>query len=178
LLPWFGGAAAALAVVFVYFQWLDGGVSNYQPKTSGRLSLTPAPAGAAAPSADAKTRAAPLKIAILQAPGSSSTPGWLLTQSAALELYLQPLVELELAPAEAAYLWTQTASDPAPRRLSRVMPGQALRLAAQQIGPVQAGQIFEMTLEQAGDASPQEPQGPVLFIGRAVSLEAGGPPGR
>ncbi|HCP03638.1 MAG TPA: anti-sigma factor, partial [Pseudomonas sp.] len=41
-------------------------------------------------------------------------------------------------------------------------------LSAEQIGAVQAGQLFELTLEPEGGSPLNRPTGPVLYIGRAV----------
>lgn len=153
LLPWVGGLAVVLALVFAGYKGFGGGQI-------------------AAPVAPPPTLQ---QIAVLQAPGSSSTPGWLLTQDSAQQLDLKPLVSIELAPAEGVYLWTQSPADLAPRLLARVMPDTPLRLQSEQIGVVQAGQIFEMTLEPIREALPAEPEGPVLFIGRAVNLNEPAP---
>lgn len=153
LLPWAGALAIALSLGVAGYRWMD----------NASQAATPAPP----PSVQ--------QVAVLQAPGSSSTPGWLLTQDSDFQLSLKPLVSVELAPTEAVYLWTQALADPAPRLLARIMPDMPLRLTPEQIGPVQAGQVFEMTLEPIRDALPTEPEGPVLFIGRAVGLDDAAP---
>ncbi len=156
LLPWLGGLAMVLALGVAGYQWVSG------------LSQAAVPPPPPPPTLQ--------HLAVLQAPGSSSTPGWLLTQTSDLQLSLRPLVNVELAPNEAVYLWTQAQTDPSPRLLSRVVPNMPLRLAPELIGPVQAGQVFEMTLEPMRQTLPAEPEGPVLFIGRTVGLERAAPP--
>ncbi len=156
LLPWLGGLAMVLALGVAGYQWVSG------------LSQAAVPPPPPPPTLQ--------HLAVLQAPGSSSTPGWLLTQTSDLQLSLRPLVNVELAPNEAVYLWTQAQTDPSPRLLSRVVPNMPLRLAPELIGPVQAGQVFEMTLEPMRQTLPAEPEGPVLFIGRTVGLESAAPP--
>ncbi|MCB5363022.1 hypothetical protein H0484_04540 [Pusillimonas sp. CC-YST705] len=153
-LPWLGGLAMMLALGVAGYQWLSGLSQAAVPPPPPTLQ----------------------HLAVLQAPGSSSTPGWLLTQTSDLQLNLRPLVNVELAPNEAVYLWTQAQADPSPRLLSRVVPNMPLRLAPELIGPVQAGQVFEMTLEPMRQTLPAEPEGPVLFIGRTVGLESAAPP--
>ena len=156
LLPWVGGAAVVLALGVAASQWLSA------------LAQPDVPAAPPRPHVQ--------QVAILQAPGSTSTPGWLLTQDSNLQVNLKPLVDVEVRSTEAVYLWTQSATDPAPRLLSRVMPDASLRLAPEQIGPIGPGQVFEMTLEPIRETLPAEPEGAVLFIGRAVGLEETAPP--
>lgn len=151
LLPWFGGIAVVLALGFAASQWLGAAAQPNTPVEPPRPRIQ--------------------HVAILQAPGSTSTPGWLLTQDTSQQLNLKPLVNVELAPSEAVYLWTQADTDPAPRLISRVMPDAALRLTPEQIGPIRPGQVFEMTLEPIRETLPAEPEGAVLFIGRTVGLE-------
>lgn len=110
------------------------------------------------------------QVAVLQAPGSSSTPGWVLTLDSQQQMQLKPLVNVELPATEAIYLWTQGQHDTSPRLLSRIMPDTPLQLTAAQAGPVLPAQIFEMTLEPIRDTLPVSPEGAVLFIGRTVQV--------
>jgi anti-sigma-K factor RskA len=53
------------------------------------------------------------------------------------------------------------------------MNGKAMEYGTQhgtQIGAVEAGQLFELTLEPIGGSPLEKPTGPVLYIGRAVLI--------
>jgi anti-sigma-K factor RskA len=57
-----------------------------------------------------------------------------------------------------------------PVSLGLVKPGQSLRIALDKLPPLQANQLFDLTLENAGGSTVGKPTGPVQFIGRAVKL--------
>lgn len=113
---------------------------------------------------------APRLGAVLQAPGHSATPGWVLSVDPQEQVLLIPLVETELKENERVHLWTRNDKDPQMRSLGLIEPNQPVTLTRDIIGPVQEGQLFEMTLETKDAANTKEPQGPILFMGRIVSL--------
>ena len=126
-----------------------------------------------AQSASLQPAAAPspqiVQVAIMQAPGSSSTPGWILTIDSRQNVLLAPQVDIVVPATESVYLWTYTEQTPHPRLLGLVDPTQSLTLPMEVTGEISPGQIFEMT-QEPNLATPREPEGPVLFIGRTVSL--------
>ncbi|HZX16262.1 MAG TPA: anti-sigma factor [Pseudomonas sp.] len=105
---------------------------------------------------------------VLQAPGEAAKPGWVVHVDGSGSLRLQPLLEDQIPADRSVQFWTLI--DPAigPRSLGLVEPGKSLQLSAEQIGAVQAGQLFELTLEPAGGSPKDRPTGKVLYIGRAV----------
>ncbi|MCR4510237.1 anti-sigma factor [Pseudomonas sp. 32.2.56] len=105
---------------------------------------------------------------VLQAPGEAAKPGWVVHVDGTGSLRLQPLLEDQIPADRSVQFWTLI--DPAigPRSLGLVEPGKPLQLSAEQIGAVQAGQLFELTLEPAGGSPKDRPTGKVLYIGRAV----------
>jgi anti-sigma-K factor RskA len=109
---------------------------------------------------------------VLQAPGESAKPGWVVHVDGKGDLRLQPLMDDQIAADRSVQFWTLI--DPAigPRSLGLVEPGQPLQLTAEQIGAVQPGQLFELTLEPAGGSPLNRPTGKVLYIGRAVMASA------
>lgn len=104
--------------------------------------------------------------AVLQAPGQSATPGWILSVDAEGHVLLSPQVRTELDANQTVQLWTQLPNDTQIRSLGRINPNQPVTLPADLIGPVEVGQIFEMTLESDQGAS--SPSGSILFLGRVV----------
>ena len=105
---------------------------------------------------------------VLQAPGEAAKPGWVVHVDNQGGLRLQPLLEDQVPADRSVQFWTLV--DPAigPRSLGLVEPGKTLNLSAEQIGAVQSGQLFELTLEPAGGSPKDRPTGKVLYIGRAV----------
>jgi len=110
------------------------------------------------------------QVAVLQAPGSTSTPGWVLTVDSRQNLMLTPQVNIEVPDTSSIYLWTHNEGEGQPRRLGLIDPTQSLTLPAEVAGLVRPGQIFEMTQEPNTDSQPLEPNGPILFIGRTIKL--------
>lgn len=106
--------------------------------------------------------------AVLQAPGQSSTPGWILSVDTEGHVILTPQVQTEITPNQAVQLWTQRPNESAMRSLGLIHPNQPVTIPAETIGPIEKGQIFEMTLE-SNNGSPS-PNGPILFIGRVVTF--------
>ncbi|MEZ2720851.1 anti-sigma factor domain-containing protein [Paenalcaligenes hominis] len=104
--------------------------------------------------------------AVLQAPGQSATPGWILSVDAEGHVLLSPQVRTELEADQIVQLWTQLPNDTQIRSLGRINPNQPVTLPAELIGPVEVGQIFEMTLESGQGVS--APSGSILFLGRIV----------
>lgn len=111
---------------------------------------------------------APTQAAILQAPGQSSTPGWVVTLDAQRNVLMKPQVRSDIPADAAVQLWTHSKAMPQPRSLGLIDPNQPVTVPATLIGDINPGQIFEMTLEPAGGSPTAGPSGPVLFIGRIV----------
>lgn len=115
---------------------------------------------------------APSYTVVLQAPGEAAKPGWVVRVDSQGALHLDPLLQDEIPADRSVQFWTLV--DPAigPRSLGLVKPGQGLTLSPEQIGAVQAGQLFELTLEPAGGSPYDRPTGKILYIGRAVLASA------
>ncbi len=117
---------------------------------------------------------APTQAAILQAPGQSSTPGWVVTIDPQRNILMQPQVRSDIAADASVQLWTHNKSLPQPRSLGLIDPNQPVTVPASLMGELAPDQIFEMTLEPAGGSPNGSPTGPILFIGRTVTF--GTPP--
>lgn len=113
---------------------------------------------------------APAYTVVLQAPGEASSPGWQITVSNAGDLQLKPLVENRYSAQHSVQFWTLKDPGRGPRSLGLVEPSQPMVIPASQVGGVQSGQLFELTLEPPGGSPGDRPTGPVLYIGRAVAL--------
>ncbi|ERI52713.1 anti-sigma-K factor RskA [Pseudomonas sp. EGD-AK9] len=109
---------------------------------------------------------------VLQQPGEAAKPGWVIQVGSDGTLLLDPLVADQVPEGRALQFWTLIDPAEGPRSLGLVEAGKPLRLPAEQIGAVQAGQLFELTLEPAGGSPYDRPSGPVLYIGRAVLASA------
>lgn len=117
-------------------------------------------------------RVAPTQAAILQAPGDTSTPGWLMTVDTLGNVRLDPKVRTDIQPDESVQLWTRGSDDRKSRSLGLIDPNRAITIPVDIMGALQPDQVFEMTLEQKGGSASGRPQGPVLFIGRMVTFGA------
>ncbi|TBU97693.1 anti-sigma factor [Phytopseudomonas dryadis] len=106
--------------------------------------------------------------AVLQPPGEAAAPGWVVHIDSDGGLLLEPLRQDQVATNRSVQFWTLIDPAEGPRSLGLVEPGKRLALSPRQIGAVQAGQLFELTLEPAGGSPLDRPTGEVLYIGRAV----------
>ena len=114
---------------------------------------------------------APVYTVVLQAPGEAAQPGWRITVADNGDLQLTPLAQqTDYRADRSVQFWTLENNAEGPRSLGLVEPGRSLVIPAEQVGGVESGQLFELTLEPPGGSPEPRPTGPVLFIGRAVAL--------
>ncbi|RZL89378.1 MAG: RNA polymerase subunit sigma-70, partial [Variovorax sp.] len=66
--------------------------------------------------------------------------------------------------------WTKADQWRGPVSLGLVKPGQTLRIPIDQLPPLEANQLFELTLEPENGSPIDRPTGPIQFIGRAVKV--------
>ncbi|HEY9279367.1 MAG TPA: anti-sigma factor [Eoetvoesiella sp.] len=127
----------------------------------------------AAADVDAPAATAPqlIQVAILQAPGQTSTPGWTVALDAQKNLVLNPLVHSEVPADASVQLWTSNQVETQPRSLGLIDPNQPVMVPAASIGTIQPGQLFEMTVEAQGGSPTGSPNGAILFLGRMVTLQ-------
>lgn len=111
-------------------------------------------------------KVAPTRAAILQAPGTTSTPAWTATLNPDGDLMMQPLVHTEVPAGSQALLWTRSTKIPEPRLLGRIDPNLPVQVPAAQLGALSEDQLLEITLETDEDAAKAIPNGPILFIGQ------------
>lgn len=108
-------------------------------------------------------------VVVLAAPQDQS-PGWVVQASTNRQLKLIPLQALEVPADKSLQFWTKLDSWSGPKSLGLVKPGQALNVALDQLPPLEANQLFEITLEPYNGSPLNRPTGPVLHIGRAVKV--------
>lgn len=108
-------------------------------------------------------------VVVLAAPQDQSA-GWVVQASTNRQLKLIPLQALEVPADKSLQFWTKLDSWSGPKSLGLVKPGQALNVALDQLPPLEANQLFEITLEPYNGSPLNRPTGPVLHIGRAVKV--------
>ena len=109
----------------------------------------------------------PQFVVVLVAP-DDRTPGWVVQANDARQVSLIPLGQFELPPDKALQFWTKADDWQGPVSLGLVTPGQKVRISLDDLPPLQANQLFELTLEPATGSPTSRPTGPIQFIGRAV----------
>ncbi len=117
-------------------------------------------------------KVAPTRAAILQAPGQSSTPAWIVTFDPQGNVLMSPQVRSDIPADAAVQLWTYNATLPQPRSMGLIDPNKPITVPATLMGELGKEQYFEMTLEPHGGSPTSSPSGPVLFIGRVVTFGA------
>lgn len=108
-------------------------------------------------------------LVVLVAP-SSQAPGWVVQASDSRVIELIPLGRDAVPEGMALQFWTKGEQWQAPVSLGLVKPGEPYRVPLQSLPPLEANQLFELTLEKAGGSPSGLPTGPVKFIGRAVKV--------
>lgn len=109
-------------------------------------------------------------MVVLVAPQDKS-PGWVIqTAAGARQLSLTPLGSITVPSDKALQFWTKADGWGGPVSLGLVTPGQTLRVPLDKLPPLEANQLFELTLEPANGSPIDRPTGPIQFIGRAVKV--------
>lgn len=139
----------------IAWRWLTVGLAT----AALMLAIFPTPA----PQAPA------MHMAVLQAPGETAKPGWVVTVQPNGDVVLDPLLQVAGAPGRSVELWTLAPNEKRPRSLGLVAAGEQIRLPASAVGSVHNNQLFEMTLEPEGGSPTGGPTGAILFIGRIVT---------
>lgn len=111
----------------------------------------------------------PRYMVVLAAP-QNAAPGWMLRIANDRTLHLEPLARTNVPDQRALQLWTKADSWKSPVSLGLIKPGQAIEIKLDKLPPVQANQLFEITLEPVAGSPINRPTGPILYIGRAVRI--------
>lgn len=108
-------------------------------------------------------------MVVLAAP-QNMAPGWIIRATGPKAIRLEPLVTTQVPAQRSLQLWTKADGWTGPVSLGLVTPGQALEVRFDQLPPLQANQLFEITLEPERGSPIGRPTGPILYIGRAVKV--------
>lgn len=98
------------------------------------------------------------------------TPGWIVEASADKKLTLTPLRTVRVPGQKSLQFWTKGEGWDKPVSLGLVEPGKIITLALDKLPPLQANQLFEITLEPENGSPTGLPTGPILFIGKAAKM--------
>ena len=119
--------------------------------------------------------AVPQYMVVLVAPADKA-PGWVVQTGArpagggAQQLSLIPLGNTPVPEGRSLQFWTKANAWRGPVSLGLVTPGRAIRVPIERLPPLEADQLFELTLEPANGSPIDRPTGPIQFIGRAVKV--------
>ncbi|MBB5370510.1 MULTISPECIES: anti-sigma factor domain-containing protein [unclassified Janthinobacterium] len=110
-------------------------------------------------------------LVVLVAPQDKAA-GWIVQAGSrgGRDLSLIPLGSTSVPQQKALQFWTKGKDWGAPVSLGLVQPGQTVKMNLDKLPPLQAEQLFEITLEPATGSPTGRPTGPVLYIGRAVKV--------
>jgi anti-sigma-K factor RskA len=115
------------------------------------------------------TPVSPQYMVVLVAP-QDKAPGWVVQASDTTRLSLIPLGQTDVPAEKSLQFWTKVDHWSGPVSLGLVKPGQTVQIPLDKLPPLQANQLFELTLEPAQGSPLDRPTGPIQFIGRAVKL--------
>ncbi|OXR48384.1 hypothetical protein PuT2_13195 [Pusillimonas sp. T2] len=151
---------------------LIGAALGYVSASTGifMTASTPEPTVPAAP-----PQPETLFIAILQPPGSTSTPGWVVTRPASHTLKLESLISSDNEAGKGLALWTRAPAQAEATFLGWLNDGTKNNVTLPANTMLTNNQLFEITLEDTSRSSNAQPDGTVLFIGQAVITTLPGP---
>lgn len=116
-----------------------------------------------------QTTVKPSYLVVLVGP-QNQAPGWVIQASNSREIQLIPLGVVEVPADKALEFWTKADGWQGPVSLGLVKPGRTLSVPLDKLPPLEANQLFELTLENAKGSPIGKPTGPIQFIGRAVKV--------
>lgn len=108
-------------------------------------------------------------MVVLAAPQTAG-PGWVLELVGDNTMRLKPLVNTAVPADRALQLWTKADDWKGPVSLGLVKPGETVEVKLAKLPKVVPNQLFEITLEPAAGSPIGRPTGPILYIGRAVTI--------
>ena len=111
----------------------------------------------------------PTYMVVLVAP-QDKAPGRVVQTGSTRQLSLIPLGSAQVPTEKSLQFWTKADSWRGPVSLGLVTPGHTLQVPIDRLPPLEANQLFELTLEPANGSPLDRPTGPIQFIGRAVKV--------
>lgn len=106
-------------------------------------------------------------VAVLVTPQDKS-PDWIIQTSQQREIELIPLGAVEIPKGKALQFWTKAEGWNKPVSLGLVKKGQPIKVSVDQLPPLEANQLFELTLENENGSPTGLPTGPIYSIGRGI----------
>jgi len=113
--------------------------------------------------------AQPAYMVVLVSPQQRNA-GYVVQASLNNQLTLTPLEGTPVPRQKSLQFWTKGKDWSKPESLGLVTPNQPLKVALGKLPQVEAGQLFEITLEPEAGSPTGRPTGPILYIGRAVKV--------
>lgn len=104
-------------------------------------------------------------IAVLVEP-QNKAPGWVIQAGQNQKIELIPLGAVQIPEGKALQFWTKAEGWDAPVSLGLVKQGQSLQVDIENLPPLEANQLFELTLEDENGSPTGKPTGPIYSIGR------------
>lgn len=114
--------------------------------------------------------AAETKFMVVLVDPKGQTPGWIVQAKLDQQIDLVPLGQDQVPANRSLQFWTKGDAWKGPVSLGLVRPGQSGTYTLDHLPPMQANQLFEITLEPEAGSPIDRPTGPILYIGRAVKL--------
>ncbi|WP_130536329.1 anti-sigma factor [Thiomicrorhabdus indica] len=108
-------------------------------------------------------------VAVLVEPQDKS-PGWVIQTSQSRQIELIPLGAVEIPEGKALQFWTKAEGWDKPISLGLVKKGQPITVDIDQLPPLEANQLFELTIEDEAGSPTGLPTGPIYSIGRGLTL--------
>lgn len=112
----------------------------------------------------------PAFVAVLQARDAPDGAGWIIQVDEDRTVHSTPLRRTDIEAQRVLQLWTLMDPAKGPVALGLLPPSAAVRLPAERLPAIGAGQLFEITLEPAGGSQIGRPTGRILYIGRAAAV--------
>lgn len=110
-------------------------------------------------------------VAVLQNPDGTSA-GWVVDASDPREIRMIPLVDNTVTTNNAMEIWTKTESAAKPTSLGLLPTNAVTVIPASRLPALEGNQLFEVTLEPPTGSPTGGPTGPILYLGRTVSMPA------
>lgn len=119
------------------------------------------------PSSSAMTK----MIAVLSSPSQNSQAAWLVNVNQDGAAQFKPLVQQNIDENLAMEVWVQSqASSNDYRSLGTLKSTQAFKINPENLGKVNPGQLFQISLEPVGGSTSGKPTGSILYQGRLIDL--------
>lgn len=110
-------------------------------------------------------------VAVLHSPDSTSA-GWVVDASDPREIRMIPLVDNTVTTANAMEIWTKAEGATGPTSLGLLPTNAVTVIPVSKLPTLEGNQLFEITLEPPTGSPTGRPTGPILYLGRTVSMPA------